>query len=147
MNEISRQSLLAYNEEMKRVDEVYRNAVKHCGLAECAFWILYTLRVEKIPYTQSALCELLHEPKQTVNSALKKLEADGDIFLTADQTQRGKLVCLTPKGQQLAAERIDPVAEAEARALRDMTPEDRAAFIRLTRLYGTLLAQHLQLDI
>ena len=46
MDTISHQTLMAYNVEMKKLDDLYRGAAKHCGMAECAFWILYTLRVE-----------------------------------------------------------------------------------------------------
>ena len=143
MDAISQQMLLAFNAAMKHVDDVYRRAVRQYGLSECAFWILYTLRVER-PYTQAGLCEFLHEPKQTVNSALKKLEAEGYLSLSAGDDQRSKRVCLTEKGEQLARTCADRVAEAEARAIGSMSPDDRAALIRLTELYGTLLSEQLQ---
>ena len=143
MDAISQQMLLAFNAAMKHVDDVYRRAVRQYGLSECAFWILYTLRVER-PYTQAGLCEFLHEPKQTVNSALKKLEAEGYLSLSAGDDQRSKRVCLTEKGEQLARTCADRVAEAEARAIGSMSPDDRAALIRLTELYGTLLGEQLQ---
>lgn len=143
MDAISRQMLLEFNAAMKHVDDVYRRAVRQCGLSECAFWILYTLRVDETAYTQAEICKLLHEPKQTVNSALKKLEAAGVLSLSAGDDQRSKRVRLTPKGEQLARSNADRVAEAEARAIGSMSPDDRAAFIRLTELYGTLLAGQL----
>ena len=34
MDRISRQALLVFNEAMKRVDEVYRSAVKQYGMSE-----------------------------------------------------------------------------------------------------------------
>lgn len=143
MDAISQQMLLAFNAAMKHVDDVYRRAVRQYGLSECAFWILYTLRVER-PYTQAGLCEFLHEPKQTVNSALKKLEAEGFLVLSAGDDQRSKRVRLTEKGEQLARTCADRVAEAEACAIGSMSPDDRAALIRLTELYGTLLSEQLQ---
>ena len=143
MDAISQQMLLAFNAAMKHVDDVYRRAVRQYGLSECAFWILYTLRVER-PYTQAGLCEFLHEPKQTVNSALKKLEAEGFLVLSAGDDQRSKRVRLTEKGEQLARTCADCVAEAEARAIGSMSPDDRAALIRLMELYGTLLSEQLQ---
>lgn len=51
---------------------------------------------------------------------------------------------LTEKGEQLARTCADRVAEAEARAIASMSPDDRAALIRLTELYGTLLSEQLQ---
>ena len=75
------QMLIAFNRETKKLDDVYRSAAKSCGVSECAFWILYTLRVEEKPFTQAEICEFLIEPKQTVNSALKKLEAERDALI------------------------------------------------------------------
>ena len=77
MNRVFDQALMAYNKETKKLDDLYRSAAKNCGMAECAFWILYTLRVEEKSFTQAEICEFLVEPKQTVNSALKKLVAEG----------------------------------------------------------------------
>ena len=74
------QMLIAFNRETKKLDDVYRSAAKSCGISECAFWILYTLRVEEKSFTQAEICEFLIEPKQTVNSALKKLEAEGYLY-------------------------------------------------------------------
>ena len=85
MDDASFRALLAYNWETKLLDDVYRSAVKKCGLPECAFWILYTLRMEPDSFTQARICEFLREPKQTVNSALKKLEAGGYLTLSPAQ--------------------------------------------------------------
>ena len=138
------QMLIAFNRETKKLDDVYRSAAKSCGISECAFWILYTLRVEEKHFTQAEICEFLVEPKQTVNSALKKLVAEGYLALSSGTDQRSKLVQLTPKGEQLARERVDRIPEAEAAALRAMSPDDRAAFFRLTRQYRLLFEQQLR---
>ena len=65
----------------------------------------------------------------------------GYLALSSGADQRSKLVQLTPKGEQLACERVDRIPEAEAAALRAMRPKDRAAFICLTRQYRLLLEQ------
>ena len=78
MEQDAKRMLLEYNRETKRLDDLYRCAAKQCGISECAFWILYTLRAEERQFTQAEICEFLIEPKQTVHSALKKLEAEGD---------------------------------------------------------------------
>ena len=138
------QMLIAFNRETKKLDDVYRSAAKSCGISECAFWILYTLRVEEKSFTQAEICEFLVEPKQTVNSALKKLVAEGYLALSSGADQRSKLVRLTPKGEQLARARVDRIPEAEAAALRAMTPDERGALIRLTGRFRALLEQQLK---
>ena len=137
------QMLIAFNRETKKLDDVYRSAAKSCGISECAFWILYTLRVEEKSFTQAEICEFLIEPKQTVNSALNKLEAEGCLTLSAGADQRSKRVCLTEKGERFVKAHVDRVPEAEAAALGAMTAVERDALIRLTGRYRALFAQKL----
>ena len=140
MDPVSYRTLVAFNREMKKLDDIYRSAAKECGMAECAFWILYTLRVEEKSFTQAELCEFLAEPKQTVNSALKKLVAEGYLALSSGADQRSKLVQLTPKGEQLAlrARRPHP-GGGGCRPARDVARTTARPFICLTRQYRLLL--------
>lgn len=84
-----------------------------------------------------------HRAKQTVNSALKKLEAEGYLTLSAGADQRSKRVCLTEKGERFVKAHVDRVPEAEAAALGAMTAAERDALIRLTGRYRALFAQKL----
>ena len=77
--------LFALNEAWKENANIYRQMAKQMNLTDMAMWALYTLRVEPGEMTQSRMCEFLHEPKQTINSALKKMEADGLIRCKAVQ--------------------------------------------------------------
>ena len=69
--------LLEYNTLLKDNDNIYRGAARRLGISDCALWILYSLRAECQPLTQKQLCLLMYLPKQTVNSALKAMEAEG----------------------------------------------------------------------
>ena len=135
--------LAAYNGIIKENDELYRDAAKALGLPDCAFWILYSLRAEEGPLTQGGLCHILYQPKQTVNSALKKLEHDGYLCLTEGQDRRSKQIRLTPEGERLAAQTVDRVIALELRALCGMAPEDQADFLRLFRQFTGLLRREL----
>ena len=133
------QMLIAFNRETKKLDDVYRSAAKSCGISECAFWILYTLRVEEKPFTQAEICEFLIEPKQTVNSALKKLEQEGLLTLSGERGRGGKPIRLTQAGVKLAETTIDPVIEAEQKALLDLSADEQAQMLRLMRRYNDAL--------
>ena len=135
MERDAKRMLLEYNRETKRLDDLYRCAAKQCGISECAFWILYTLRAEERQFTQAEICEFLIEPKQTVHSALKKLEAEGYLARTSGADLRSKRVALTEKGEQFARAWIDRVLEAEAAALCAMPEAERAAFVRGLHLF------------
>lgn len=138
-----KEHLLAYNGLYKENDEVYRNVARAMGLSDCAFWILYFLREGARELKQSELCSTIYAPKQTVNSALKKLEEDGCIELTAGADRRSKLVRLTKKGAALAAETVDRVLAAELRAMGAMTAEEQALFLELFRKYTNLLKKEM----
>ena len=122
-------------------DSVYHQASLRLGVSDCVSMILYTLYDLGEECLLSDLYKKSGTSKQTVNSALKKLVAEGYLALSSGADQRSKLVQLTPKGEQLACERVDRIPKAEAAALRAMRPEDRAAFICLTRQYRLLLEQ------
>ena len=82
--------LSEYNSIMKETDEIYREAAKAIGLSDCAFWILYVLREDCGAVTQSQICRTLYQAKQTVNSALKKMQQSGYIELCSSGDRRSK---------------------------------------------------------
>lgn len=136
--ENTKKKLYEYNNVLKSVDESYRNVAKRYGLSEAAFWTLYTLRMEPGNITQSDVCDVLYQPKQTVNSALKRLESKGYITLTPTGAH-SKNISFTESGIKLCEQTVDKVIEAECEALREMTDEEKENLIALQKLYGILL--------
>lgn len=105
---------------------LYHRLARACGLPDCAFWLLYTLRSEEAPLTQTQLSEQLSLPKQTVNSALKKLEA-------ADGNLKNKRVCLTEAGEAFLRRTVDRVFGVESAAAARLTEEERSALVALSQ--------------
>lgn len=134
--------LSEYNHLYKENTAIYRSLSVRMGLTESTFWILYTLRAEEPPVTQSDMCAILGYPKQTVNSALKKLEQEGLLTLSGERGRGGKPICLTQTGVKLAEQTVDFVIEAEQKALLDLSTEDQAHLLRLMRRYNDALALH-----
>ena len=112
---------------------------KQMNLTDMAMWALYTLRVEPGEMTQSRMCEFLHEPKQTINSALKKMEADGLITLQSGSNRRTKTIHLTAAGEALARETADRVAETEQQALAQFSEEEADQLFSLLRRLNALM--------
>ena len=136
--------LSEYNSIMKETDEIYREAAKAIGLSDCAFWILYVLREDCGAVTQSQICRTLYQAKQTVNSALKKMQQSGYIELCSSGDRRSKRIQLTEKGMLLAEKTVDKVIAAEHGALSEMTDAEQEAFIGLLRKYTFFLQKHMQ---
>ena len=138
----ARNKLYEYNNALKSVDENYRNIAKRSGLSEAAFWTLYTLRMEPGNVTQSDVCNVLYQPKQTVNSALKKLESEGYIILTPAGAHT-KNISFTESGIKLCEQTVDKVIEAECDALKEMTDDEAENLIALQGAYSILLKNKL----
>ena len=68
---------------------------------------------------------------------LGKLQAHSGV-ISPGADQRSKPVRLTDSGLQLAHDRVDRIPEAEAEALRRMTPEECERFIQLMARFRTL---------
>ena len=126
------------NNVLKSIDDCYRNIAKRYGFSEAAFWTLYTLRMEPGNITQSDVCTVLYQPKQTVNSALKKLESEGYITLTPAGAHT-KNISLTKSGTKLCEQTVDKVIEAECAALGNMTDDESENMTALMKLYSVLL--------
>lgn len=127
--------LFEYNSIIMENDDIYRHVARKFGLSECTFWILYSLREDNTCLTQRKLCNMLSQPKQTVNSALKKLEADGYLELCLGEDRRSKQIRLTKKGEALATKTVDKVIALENRTFDIFTKEEQEQFLRLFRKY------------
>lgn len=139
--EAAAKTLAEYNSIIKKFDEVYKNIARTFGMSDSAFWILYTIRENENPVTQSEICSTIYQPRQTVNSALKKLEREGIVELRAGRDRRSKVVGFTPAGERLAEKTVDCVLFAERRALSGLTQEEQALFMGLFRKYTGLLKE------
>ena len=142
-----REALAAYNDAYKEQDDLYRAVARHCGLSDCAFWVLYALRESGRPMTQSDVCAAVYQPKQTVHSALKKLAGEGYLQLTEGRDRRSKYLTLTAAGETLMARTVDRVMAAEETAMDTLTAAERAQFLALCRRYNAALRQSLSTAI
>ena len=133
--------MLELNEIMKETDDLYRNLAKKLKMSDCMIWILYILREDDRSVTQSDICNMMCLPKQTVNSYLKKMEAEGSIELLNINDKRSKQVCLTEKGVDLANNTVDIIISKENNALSKMDKEEQALFINLFKKYKDLLKE------
>ena len=136
--------LSEYNRLYKENSAIYHDVCSRFGLSDSTFWILYTLRAEEPPVTQSDICIALFQPRQTVNSSLKKLEREGLLTLSGEGGRRGKPVSLTPRGLALAEKTVDRVIESEQKALLDLSPEEQEQLLDTMRRYNATLTARLR---
>ena len=127
----TREYITEYNQLLKECNTIYHSAATRLGLSDCAFWILYTLQDEGKTIKQSDISENASMPKQTVNSALKKLEKEGFLSLSRIDGKMGKSIHITKKGTKFVEENIKPIVLAEEKACAIFTEEEKEMFLKV----------------
>lgn len=141
---IINKKLSEYNSIIKENEVVYHNVAKKSGLSNGAFWILYMMCEEEGKITQSEICDAFYQPKQTINSALKKLEKGGLVELETVAGSHGKHINFTQKGWKFAEETICKVIASEQKALDGLTLKEQEDFFRLFHKYTKLLKENME---
>lgn len=116
------------------IDALYHRASLKIAISDSRMIILYFAH-------QNGECCLLKEiyqqsgiSKQTINSALRKLEDEKIIFLEKT-AGRGKNVLLTEKGKLYVQETVAKIYNAELAVLSRWTEEELATHIHLMEKY------------
>ena len=93
------------------IAKLYHDAIVRFGLSENTGLILRFLSEFGGCCPLSAIYKTMGIRKQTVNSAIRKMEADGIVYLEQD-TGRSKRVVLTESGRELAERTVDQIHSA-----------------------------------
>ena len=129
--------LKEFNRLYKEIDEVYHTISLKMGLSDSAFMILYTLAEYGDNCLQKDIAEYYCISKQTINSSIKKLEAQG--YITLEKGKRRELyIHLTPAGKQLMEKAIFPVIQMENSIFESMGPKEGQELLRLMEKYVSL---------
>lgn len=136
--------LAKYNQLHSECDELYRAYATKIGLSDCAFWIMYFLGEADFALTQSEIVEIIHIPKQTINSALKKLEKENLVSMKQISGKKGKQIFLTDDGEKLFKQSIVPVVRAEAKASKMVTAEEMEIFLNIFSKYAAVLKNEIE---
>lgn len=138
MKQSYRNNMQSINRLANELDAIYHRAALKFGMADSTLFVLYQIcdKGEKCLlgdiYGENAIS------KQTVNSALRKMESEGILYLEAYKG-KSKLVCLTEKGREYAAETALKLLEAEEKAFGDWSEEEVKLYISLMEKYNESL--------
>lgn len=128
-----------FNRLMLRIDSVYHEAALKLGLTDSAMMVLYAVLDNGGNCPIGNICSF-GISKQTVNSALRKLESDNIIFLEATGG-RCKNVCLTEKGMKLSEKTVLKIIDVENEIFDSWTKSERETYIELTKRYMNQLSE------
>ena len=123
--------LRRFNHLLGEINGVYHEAAVKLGLSDSAMSVLYTLCSEGDPCPLHEVVRQSGASKQTINSAIRKLEGEGIIRLEA-AGGRGKNVRLTQRGRELARRTAVPLIELEDEIYASWSREELRIYLELT---------------
>jgi DNA-binding MarR family transcriptional regulator len=122
------------------IDALYHQAAKSLGVADSVLYILYMVHSNGASCPLSDLYKISAISKQTINSAIRKLEAEGDIYLKKHDG-KSKIVCLTDKGRNYTRETAEKLLAAEGAAFADWSVEELDTYLHLIEKHVASLRQ------
>lgn len=133
--------IISASKEMKRfnhliseTEALYHEIALKLGLSDSALQILYTVCNNGECCPLQEICRISGISKQTINSSLRKLEAD-DIVYLEQISGKSKNVCLTEKGKCLAESTVAKLITAENEIFSSWPDDDLDKYLKLTELY------------
>lgn len=134
MNHFISKAMKRYNYLISEIDAAYHEAAFKLGLSDSVMKILYTISNSGGSCRLRDICVLSGISKQTINSALRKMEAEDIVYLEADGG-KNKTVCFTEKGKTLAEQTVIRIIEAENGIFASWPGEDTETYLTLTERY------------
>ena len=116
------------------IEALYHQASLKLGISDSVSVILYTIYDAGGSCLLSDIYKRSGISKQTVNSAIRGLEAEGILYLE-QYTGRAKRAVLTDSGKNFAERTVKRICEAEIQAFDSWSAEEISAYIDLMEKY------------
>lgn len=143
MKQTYQEQIQRFNCLSKELDALYHRAARKLGMADSSLLVLYTI------YEKGDSC-LLYDiysesgvSKQTINSALRKLEQDEILYLKQEKGKT-KRVCLTENGREYMKKTAVRLFEAECNAFCGWTEEEMAMHLMLLEKYNRSFREQIE---
>lgn len=125
---------------LNRLDHIYSEFSRACGLSDCAYWMLVDTSTAGGSIAVSRMTSEWFYSKQTINSAIKTLTARGFATLEfAEGSRKNKVVRLTEAGVRFAEQYALPAQEAEQQAFEVLEPWEQREIMRLIEKFSHAL--------
>lgn len=125
---------------LNRLDHIYSEFSRACGLSDCAYWMLVDTSTAGGSIAVSRLTSEWFYSKQTINSAIKTLTARGFATLEfAEGSRKNKVVRLTEAGMRFAEQYALPAQKAEQQAFEVLEPWEQREIMRLIEKFSHAL--------
>ena len=138
-NNISKE-LKRFNYLFGETGAVYHEMNLKLGMPDSAVSILYAILENGGSCLLQHICHYTGLSKQTINSALRKLEAENIVY-SEMAGPKNKMVHLTETGRIMAEKTAGRIMEAENEIFASWPPEDVEKYLQLTERYMTALKE------
>ena len=128
-----------YNQLCRGYDNIYRQAALEAGISFVPYYILLMLCSADQPQTQSDIQKNSFYPKQTINSAVMRLQDLGYLELVPQG--RRKILTLTDAGKAFCSQRVLPVLSAEEESFLELSPQEQEQLVFTTEKHLQLFRQ------
>lgn len=125
------------------LDSLYHSASLKLGMSDSVSIVLYSLCDLGNGCLLSDIYKNSGISKQTVNSAVRKLEADEIIYLELSDGKKKK-VLLTDKGKDYIEKTAARIRRAETDAFNSWREEDVRTYIRLMEKYNDCFREQIK---
>ena len=128
------------------ITSLYHEAAVKIGVSDTVLDILYVLCEQEGQCLQSDIFRLTGISRQTINSAIRKLERDGLAYLKQGEG-RNTLVCLTEKGRDFSAQKARPLFQIENKIWSEWTVDEQERYLLFTQKYRDSFKKYLHEDL
>ena len=135
MNQKRVQEIHRINYLTSETQALYHQASLRLGITDSVSIVLYTIYDTGENCLLSDIYKKSVISKQTVNSAIRGLEADGILYLE-QYTGRAKKIILTEKGKDYVNSTVAKLYKAEVQAFDSWSTEEINTYIRLMEKYA-----------
>lgn len=125
------------------LDSIYHQAALRLGISDSVMFVLYMLHDKGDGCLLYDICNETGISKQTINSAIRRLEQDGIIFLE-HYKGKSKQVFLTEKGKEYVAQTVARLYEAECRVFDGWSKEEITMHFNLLKKYNDALREEIK---
>lgn len=123
-----------YNRILSEINAVYHEIALKQGFSDSIMSILYIIADNDGTCLISELVKQSGLNKQTINSALRKLEEESILYLEA-AGGRSKRIVLTEKGTSVVHNTVDRVIAVENKIYSSWKQEEWTLYLELTERY------------
>lgn len=144
MNSILKNSIM-FSRKKDENNSLYEYYARKKGLKGKSLLILTCLYYTKNGITQNTICEKTYSTKQVVSAAIKTFKNKGYIYFEEqEKDRREKIVKLTKAGYVYASKILDPLEEAEMKAIGQLSSEQQKLFIEYYTIFNDNMKKNIE---